>query len=314
MPDGVTHPFGDSIPPGLGGPSGDPDTPRSLRALLAGDRAIITPGVTNALSARLVERAGFSACYVTGAGIANAEFGFPDVGLVTATEMANQVARISAATDLPVIVDADNGYGGPLSTMRTVSTLERLGVAAIQIEDQIVPKRCGHFEGKRVVDTEEMVTRLGAAITARSNPDLMIVARTDARASLGIEAALERCKRYAEIGADALFLEAPTSIDEIRMIPAILGTELPLVVNVVEGGKTPPMSVQDLEQLGYRLIIHANALLRVAILAMQKALRQLSLEPESTELRDSMVSWEERQSLVGLQDADKLEDWLETHN
>lgn len=288
------------------------DLPERLRRLVEGPSAVPAPGAVDALTARLVERAGFQVCYVTGAGVANAEFGFPDVGLVTLSEMVQKVARIVDAVNIPVIVDADTGHGGPMSVMRTVHSLERVGVAAIQLEDQAAPKRCGHFDGKELVDTEEMVTKLRAAARARSDPSLMIIARSDARGVEGFDAAIERCRRYADAGADALFLEAPQSIEELQRIPVELGNDLPLVVNIVEGGRTPQLPVTQLEAMGYRLVIHANMLLRVSVAAIRDALRHFSKHGDSAGLLDVMATWDERQELVHLADVDSLEDTFRT--
>ena len=285
-------------------------SPGRLRELAAGPKAVVVPGAVDALTARLIERAGFDVCYVTGAGIANAEFGFPDVGLVTLSEMIDKVTRIADATDLPVIADADTGHGGPMSVMRTVHGLERAGVAAIQIEDQEAPKRCGHFDGKRIVVPDEMIMRIRAAVRARSDPGVMIIARTDARAVEGFDAAIERCLRYAEAGADALFLEAPETLEELERIPKELGSELPLVVNVVEGGRTPQLSVADLEAIGYSIVIHANMLLRISVAAIERALDHFAAHLDSTGLIDDMASWETRQELVHLKVVDTLEDEL----
>lgn len=298
----------DSLPPGLGGPSRD-DRPRRLHELLHGARAVIVPGVVDALGARLVEQAGFAACYVTGAGIANAQLGLPDVGLLSLSETADYVARIADATSLPVIADADTGFGGPISVMRTVHLYERAGAAGIQIEDQVIPKRCGHFSGKRLVSTEEMLAKIDAARLARRNPHFAIIARTDARAVLGFEAALERARAYANAGADAIFVEAPESVEELRRIPRELGS-VPLVVNIVEGGLTPQLPASELEALGYRVILHANLLLRAMLRAGQQALAYLREHGESDGLQERIVSWQERQALVNLEQVDALEDQL----
>src|SRR6266571_1829237 len=212
-----------------------PDSRRQrFRALLAAPGLIIAPGAYDALSARLIEQAGFDVVYMTGSGAANSLLGEPDLGLTTMTEMASQAARISAATTLPVVADADTGYGGPLNVRRTVQEYERAGVAALHIEDQTFPKRCGHFAGKTVIGVDEMVAKIKAAVAARSDPDLVIIARSDAAAIEGIEAAIKRGRAYQTAGADALFIEAPSSVDELRQIGRSF--QVPLIANMVEGG------------------------------------------------------------------------------
>lgn len=295
-----------AIPPGLAPHDGSSRGSR-LRALLGAPGATIAPGVYDALGARLVEQVGFDVCYLTGAGVANAQFGFPDVGLVTLTEMVDCARRVMDATALPVIVDADTGHGGPLSVMRSVRLFERAGAAGIQIEDQAMPKRCGHFAGKRIVDTEEMVTRIEAARMARSDPSLVIIARTDARAVEGFDAAVERARQYARAGADAIFVEAPETVEELALIPRRV-TGVPLVVNIVEGGLTPQVPASELESFGYRLIIHANALLRLMIKAGQAGLTHLHQTGETASLAEVMLSWSERQEIVNLVDFQAIED------
>src|SRR3954471_4617309 len=191
----------------------------TLRARLAQPNILVAPGAADALTARIVEEAGFEAVYLTGAGLANAAFGLPDLGLTTLTEVVPQVHRIADAVQVPLIVDADTGYGGALNVVRTVRELERAGAAAIQLEDQVNPKRCGLFEGKEVVPTAEMVQKIAAAVYARQDPDLVIVARTDARAVEGFDAAIERSRAYAAAGADVIFFEAPLTLEELRQVP-----------------------------------------------------------------------------------------------
>ena len=292
-------------PPGLGSPSRS-DPPRALRAAVEGG-AIVVPGVTDALTARLVEQAGFAAAYITGAGFANSAFGLPDIGLVTRTELTEHVRRIREACRLPLIVDADTGFGGPLSVMRSIHQLERAGAAAIQIEDQQDPKRCGHFEGQRLVAVGEMEEKIEAATRARSNPDLMIIARTDARNVMGFGEAMERAGAYLAAGADALFLEAPRSESELAQV----GTEfpgVPLVANLVEGGKTPLLPADRLEEFGYRIILRANLVLRSMVAAARDALATLAADDTDPALEDRMLSWEERQELMRLNEFDSLAD------
>ena len=296
------------IPRGVGGPPG-PSRCAALRSLLARPQATVVVGAVNALSARLVERAGFECCFVTGAGLANSQFGLPDIGLVSMTEVTEAAGRICDAVDIPVIVDADTGFGGPLSVMRTVHLLERAGAAAVQIEDQAMPKRCGHFAGQRLVEPAEMLARIDAALTARADEDLVLIARTDARSVLGFEEAIARARLYAEAGADAIFLEAPRTVGELRRIPAELGG-IPLLVNVVEGGRTPQLPLADLQEMGYRLVLHANLLMRVMLKAGEEALAHLAEEGTSLGLGERVLGWERRQDLVDLERFDDLENRL----
>jgi 2-methylisocitrate lyase-like PEP mutase family enzyme len=296
------------IPRGIGGPE-RPSRPAALRALLERPDATIVVGAVDALSARLVEQAGFSCGFVTGAGLANAQFGLPDIGLVTMTEVVNEAARICDAVDIPVIVDADTGFGGPLSVMRTVHLLERAGAAGIQIEDQAMPKRCGHFAGQRLVEPAEMLSRIEAVRNARSDPDLVLVARTDARSVVGFDEALKRSRLYAAAGADVIFVEAPRTVEELREIPPALAPT-PVILNVVEGGRTPRLPLEELQEMGYRLILHANLLLRVMLQSGQDALSYLSESGTSLGLGDRILPWEQRQALVGLDRFDQLEDRL----
>jgi len=296
------------IPRGVGGPQA-PSRCAALRSLLDRPQATIVVGAANALSARQVERAGFDCCFVTGAGLANAQFGLPDIGLISMTELVTEAARICDAVDIPVIVDADTGFGGPLSVMRTVHLLEKAGAAAVQIEDQAMPKRCGHFAGQRLVEPGEMLARIDAALSARADSDLVLIARTDARSVLGFDEAMRRARLYAEAGADVIFVEAPRTVEELRRIPAELaGT--PALLNVVEGGKTPQLPLAELQDMGYRLILHANLLLRVMLKAGEEALAHLYERGGSVELGDRVLGWAQRQALVDLERFDALENRL----
>jgi len=282
----------------------------SLRAMVAGaresGRAITLPGAFDALSARLIEAAGFDAVYVTGAGFANAGLGVPDIGLVTATELRDHVARIADAVDIPLVVDADTGFGNAINMRRTVRQLERAGASALQIEDQVFPKKCGHFAGKAVIPAGEMVQKVRAAVDARSSEELLIIARTDARAVSTLEEALDRAHRYHEAGADILFVEAPTSVEELTAIGSSF--EAPLVANMVEGGKTPLLSVEELAALGFSLVLFANAALRVSQRAITELLAELRQTGSTNNLLDRMATWDERQSGVGKPGFDALEE------
>ena len=275
---------------------------RALRAALDARRPLVLPGASDALGARLIERAGFAAAYATGAGIANAQFGLPDLGLVSLGEVVEQVERIVDATDLPVVVDADTGHGGPLSVMRTVHLLERAGAAGIQLEDQQMPKRCGHFDGHELVTTEEMAAKIHAARAARcggGGDATVIVARTDARGVHGLDEALRRGHAYLDAGADALFVEAPRGVDELARIGAEF-PGVPLVANIVEGGKTEPLSVAELAELGCSLVLYAHFLMRAMVHAGLRDLAYLAANGETNGFADQIVPWSERQALVGL--------------
>ena len=246
-----------------------------LRALLDSGQTIVAPGAFDALSARLVEEAGFPAVYMTGFGTSAALIGRPDVGLLTMTEMAASARRIADCVDIPVIADADTGYGNPLNVIRTVGAYEAAGVAGIHIEDQVAPKKCGHMEGKQVIPPEEMAQKIRAAVEARSEPEFVIIARTDARAVEGLERALQRGRMYREAGADALFIEALTSEAEaeeaVRAFPGV-----PLLFNWAEGGKTPPISLDRLQELGYRIVIFPLSTLLAATGAMRRILQEIA--------------------------------------
>jgi 2-methylisocitrate lyase-like PEP mutase family enzyme len=281
------------------------NTKQQLRALAQARRGVIVPGAFNALSARVVEDLGFEAIYITGAGVTNMWFGLPDQGFVGLAEMADHTARIRDAVRVPLIVDADTGFGNALNVRHAVRTLERAGADCIQLEDQIAPKRCGHFEGKAVISTEEAVSKIKAAVDARQDPDLLILARTDACAVLGFEAAIERAQKFAEAGADILFVEAVTSAEQIRALPQRL--DRPQLMNMVIGGKTPVFGAEDLGGMGYGLVLYANAALQGAVVGMQKALTVLRDARRLEEDPALVAPFAERQRLVGKPEWDALE-------
>ena len=278
---------------------------RAFRTRLAAGGALLMPGAANALAARVIADLGFEAIYLSGAGLTNTYLGMPDLGFISLPEIAQHTATIRDATDLPIVVDADTGFGNALNVRHTVRTLERAGASAIQLEDQVNPKRCGHFSGKDVVDLAEARSRIKAAVDARQDPNLLIVARTDARSTLGFEAAMERAAAFIEDGADITFVEAPESIDELRAIPAGLpGT--PQLVNVVIGGKTPVLGFEALDSMGFKLVLYANAALQGALYGMQAALGQLK---EAGRLGEDgpVASFKERQRMVNKPFYDALE-------
>jgi methylisocitrate lyase len=277
-----------------------------LRTLLARDKIIVAPGAFDTLSARLVEQAGFPAVYVTGAGVASSRLGLPDIGLATMTEVLETAKNITGATNIPVICDTDTGYGNALNLMRTVREFERIGVAAIQVEDQITPKRCGHTEGKQLVTKEEMVKKIEAVQYAKRS-DLVLIARTDAIAVNGFDGAIERAKAYAQAGADVLFVEAPRTVEEMKRIPGLL--DVPLLVNMVEGGgKTPLLPVKELEAMGFRIAIFPTSAWMAAIKAIQGVLRELKKNGSTDGYAEHMVSFQEMFEIVGLSHYKALEE------
>ena len=235
----------------------DGRAPRArLRELVSGSAPLVAPGAYDALSARLIEQAGFDAVYMTGFGTTASLIGRPDVGLLSGAEMVDNARRIVSAVDVPVIADADTGYGNAINVVRTVQLYEQAGVAGIQLEDQVMPKKCGHMSGKLLVGADEMVGKLRAAVEARRDPDLLIIARTDAVAVTGVDDAIARARAFAEAGADLLFVEAPTSEDDIARVAAELAGVAPLVFNWAEGGRTPPLSLERITELGFALVIY----------------------------------------------------------
>jgi 2-methylisocitrate lyase-like PEP mutase family enzyme len=272
------------------------NTRQTLHQLIAQWRGVIVPGAFNALSAKVIADLGFEAIYITGAGVTNMHFGLPDQGFMGLSDIAEHTMRIRDAVNLPLLVDADTGFGNALNVVHTVRTLERAGADCIQLEDQVSPKRCGHFSGKDVISTQEAVDKIKAAVDARTDPDLMIMARTDAAAVHGFEAALERAQRMAEAGADILFVEALTEPDQLRTLPQRLAT--PQLMNMVIGGKTPLFAAPELAQMGFALVLWANAALQGAVHGMQTALRALRDEQRLSEDGGLVTPFAERQRLV----------------
>ncbi len=282
---------------------------RRLKALIREPKGIlVVPGVSDPLAAMLGEQAGFPVLVAPGAGIANLHFGLPDMGLVSLTEAVERARAICRAAQVPVIADADTGFGNAVSVVRTVRLFEEAGAAGLLLEDQVTPKRCGHFEGKQVIDVEEMLQKIRAFCYARRDPDLVLVARTDARAAISLEEALRRAVVYAAAGADMVFVEAPLSREELAAIPPAV--KVPTMANMVEGGKTPLCSAAELEQMGYKMVVFANMAIRVAAAAVRDAFRVLRQEGTTAPLLDRMLSWQERQGLVGLPDFQALESFL----
>ena len=278
---------------------------RQLRELLRQRKAVLLPGAANALAARVIEDIGFEAIYVTGAGVANTFLGVPDIGLLSVTELASHVSAMREAVALPLIIDADTGFGNAINVTRTIQTLERSGANAIQLEDQEFPKRCGHFFGKSVISRAEMMQKIHAAVDARVDPDLVIVARTDAIAVNGFDDAMERAAAYIEAGADMIFVEAPRSREQIAEIPKRLS--VPQFINIVAGGLTPMIGLGELEKMGYSIVLYANTALQASIAGMQKVLGHLKAHGSLDGVSNQLASFEERQRIVSKPHFDDLE-------
>jgi 2-methylisocitrate lyase-like PEP mutase family enzyme len=273
--------------------------------MVEGRRGLLVPGAFNAMSARIVADAGFEAVYLTGAGLTNMYYGLPDLSFIGLRDIAEHTARMRDAVDIPLIVDADTGFGNALNVRHTVKTLERAGADAIQLEDQVFPKRCGHFAGKSVAPLEEMLTKIAAAADARADEDFLIIARTDSRAVHGFDHAVERAQRFADAGADILFVEAMQSEEEVRRLPQLF--ERPLLVNLVVGGMTPVLPADELGRLGYGIVLYANAALQGAVVGMQRALGALKSQGRLDEDPALVAPFAERQRLVDKPLYDALE-------
>ncbi len=275
----------------------------ALRARLDRPGAMIAPGVYDSLTALLVEQAGFECAYVSGASVSFSRLGRADLGLTTLTEVADAVAHMRERVAIPLVVDADTGFGNALNVRRSVRLLERMGASAIQLEDQTSPKRCGHLEGKSLVDTAEMVGKIRAAVDARHDPDTLIVARTDAVATDGIDTALERAHAYVDAGADMLFVEALRDEAQLRRVGTELGPRVKLLCNMVEGGKTPLKPADELGKLGFDLVIYPGAMVRVISFAAQAYLRELSEQGTTAGMLDRMNQFNQIMDIVGLQES-----------
>ena len=269
-----------------------------FRKLLEGDDLLLIPGSFNALSARLIEQAGFEAIYVSGAALAGNFVGVPDIGLTTLTEVLQNARNIVAVTALPVICDADTGFGNAINMMRTVREFESAGVAGIQIEDQVMPKKCGHTEGKLLISKEEMVQKIKAAVNARRDPDFTLVVRTDAIALNGLEDALDRARAYREAGGDVIFVEAPRTVEEMKRITAAI--KAPLLANMVEGGgKTPILSLPELKRMGYKIALYPVSAWMASIKAIQEVLSVLKQDGTTARYASRMVPFQEMFETVG---------------
>jgi carboxyvinyl-carboxyphosphonate phosphorylmutase len=263
-------------------------TTTRLRQMLEEPGIIVAPGAYDGFSARLIEAAGFKAVYMTGAGTAASHLGQPDLGLTTLTEMATHASHLASCISLPLIADADTGYGNALNVVRTVREYEKAGVAGLHLEDQVAPKKCGHIAGKQVVEAKEFADKIRAAVEYRTDPDFVIIARTDARAVTGLDDAIARANLYREAGADVIFLEAPQSLAEIERVAREV--KAPLLANMVQGGRTPAMKVAELERLGFKIVIFPGVCMRAAVPAMEHALAGL---------KESGTDWPEGAATLG---------------
>lgn len=275
---------------------------QTLRSLLKAEKGVLLPGAPNALAARIIADLGFKAVYLTGAGLTNMHLGLPDLGFMDLSQVAEHVIAIRGVIDLPLIVDADTGFGNAVNVTHTVRTLEQAGASAIQIEDQHAPKRCGHFSGKELISAEEMVGKVRAAVDTRRQ-GLIVIARTDACAVEGFEAAIERAARYIEAGADVTFVEAPETLDDLRAVPSRLNA--PQLVNMVLGGKTPIVKEEAAADMGFSLVLYANAALQGAVHGMQTTLA--ALKDKGILDESAVTSFAERQRLVGKPTYDAME-------
>lgn len=278
---------------------------KTLKNLFNRRKAVLLPGAPNALTAKMIEDAGFEGIYVTGAGVTNTYLGIPDLGLISLSELADNVSAMRDVTSLPIVADGDTGFGNAVNVTRTVRVLERAGANGIQLEDQVFPKKCGHFAGKDVISMEEAAQKIRAAVDARRDQDFVIVARTDARAVHGFNAAMDRAQAFIEAGADVTFVEAPEGLDEIRAIPQQL--KVPQLINMVHGGKTPIVERADLEKMGYGVVIYANAPMQAAMLALKKTLQHLKTKGSTTGFEDQLIGFGERQEIVNKAAFDAIE-------
>ncbi|GAY07808.1 oxaloacetate decarboxylase [Pseudonocardia sp. N23] len=281
-----------------------------LRALIAAapqDGPVLAPGAYDALTARLVGQAGFDVVYMTGFGTSASLIGRPDVGLLTGTEMADNARRIAAAVDVPVIADADTGYGNAINVGRTVRVYEQAGIAGIQLEDQVTPKKCGHMSGKQVVALPEMIGKIHAAVDARRDPATVVIARTDAAAVDGVDAAIDRAHAFREAGADVLFVEAPTSEADIEKVAGALAATAPLLFNWAEGGRTPPMSLARMRELGFALVLYPIGTLLATTAAVGSLLATIRADGTPAAALSGLPSFDEFTDLIGLPEVQALE-------
>lgn len=282
-----------------------------LREMISRPEPVLAPGAYDALSARLVEQTGFEAVYMTGFGTSASLLGRPDVGLLTLSEMVDNARRLVQAVEVPVIADADHGYGNPINVIRTVKEYEAAGVSAVHIEDQVIPKKCGHMEGKQVIEASEMVEKVRAAVEARHSEEFVIIARTDARAVEGMEGALERAQLYRDAGADALFVEAPQSEEEVAAVAEAF-PDVPLLFNWLEGGETPPVPLERLKELGFGLIIFPLSTMLAATRSIRETLSKIHADGDPISImEDRLLPFEEFTDFIGLPEIEDLEERFE---
>ena len=279
---------------------------KKLRGLLEGPELLMAPGVADALNARLVAEANFKAIYMTGSGTTASRLGMPDIGLLSVSEMVDNASRIADASELPLISDADTGYGGPLNVYRTIRMFEKAGVAGVHIEDQNWPKRCGHLSGKTIIPAHEMISKIQAACDSRVNDNFVIIARTDALAVEGLNSALDRAEQYADVGADIIFVESPSTLEEIETIPQKI--RKPTLYNMAASGKTPFLEKNEIEKFGFKVVIYPNFAMLAAVPAVRHYLSELKNSGTVAHLVDEMASFQELFNLVGMETVRRMEE------
>lgn len=278
---------------------------KKLRQLLADKQILVAPGAHDVLTARIIEKVGFDVVYMTGYGQAASLLGQPDVGLLCLTEMVSRVNNMTSAVNIPIICDADTGFGNVTNVVRTVREYEKAGAAAIQLEDQVAPKKCGHMTGRQVISSEEMVEKIKAAVAARSDKDMLIIARTDARTVHGIEEAISRGKAYEQAGADVLFIESPESVEEMKRITTSFN--VPVLANMVEGGRTPLLTVQELENIGYDVVIYPTSSTYIIAQAVKNLMLELKNTGTTSHLMDQMIPFKDFNDMIGLAEIREIE-------
>lgn len=281
------------------------DSTSRFRESLESEGILVAPGAYDAASAKLAEQAGAEVVYMSGSSVSTSVHGYPDVGLTTLTEMTDRARRMVTAVDVPVFADADTGYGNPINVRRTVEEFERAGVAGVHLEDQVFPKKCGHFDGKDVVSTDEMVGKVRAAADARADDDFVVIARTDARAVEGFEAAIERSEAYLAAGADVIFFEAPESVDELEAVADRI--DAPLLANMTEGGRTPMLTAAELDELGYDIALFPATGFKAVLKTLQDVYGEIADSGTQQNVLDELVTWEGRNEITGLDEILELE-------
>ncbi len=277
-----------------------------LKMLLENKEILVAPGAYDVFSAKVIEKTGFNAVYMTGYGTSASVLGQPDVGLLSMTEMAKRAGDIAKAVNVPVIADADTGYGNPLNVRRTVMEYEKAGIAGIQLEDQLFPKKCGHMLGRKIIPKEEMVQKIKAACDIREDKDFVVIARTDARTNYGLDEAIARGIAYRQAGADLLFIESPENVEEMKKINKVFN-DIPTLANMVEGGRSPILTVNELEKLGFSIVIFSTGPLYSAAKGVKDYLTELKTKGTTLSRIDHMISFKEFNDLIGLQEYLDLE-------